>query len=312
MQQTRYLNPYLKYNGSKTKLAPIIAELYWQFFNEHTFVDLFCGSASVAFAVNSPKTALFDGNHDIVNIHRQARNGILYPLDLGDTLETFREEFLALREEFNGNEWEKYSRIRAIAYYTLIMHGFQGLCRGSSATKYNVPPAESGKGSVPKISTAMKKSLTENPGHMKSWVIDEFAFREKGDLETLVYSIDTPFIYIDPPYHEVHQKGKNVGKTKASQSYYGEPFDWVQQADLAEFAGESKAPAILSNNQTEQIVDLYKEKGLTVYSTFRPNTISCKASTRSKKKLEVFAVNNALLEKEGTGDFLGEAFGSPL
>lgn len=274
-------------------------------------VDLFCGSASVGLAVNAPSTVLLDGNSDVIDIHLHARDRQLKALDFGTDYEKFRLDFVKNRKDFNEDKYAEGSLERSNLYYSLIMLGFHGICRGSKFKRCSVPPGGSTSGGVPEVSVPMQEALAKNPEYMKDWVISKFSFTEKQELEDLMPTIQKPFIYIDPPYHEVHAEGKQIGKSRPSHNYYGEPFGWFQQADLAEFAGESKSPVILSNNQTEQIVDLYKEKGLTVYSTFRPNTISCKASTRSKKRLEVFAVNNALLEKEGTGDFLREAFGYP-
>lgn len=325
-----HLDSYLKYNGSKAKLAKIIREFYWEFFPGSPLADCFCGSGAVSFGVNPEQAILLDGNRRLINMHQQISDQSFALWDYDEKLREsmsmlpytaareWKSYWLALRNQASllpiyyqffkawhndlralinekGFGWDLSTE--ACIYYAVLAYGFNGICRGSYLSENSTPPGGEGKGWArrpPTLPPSRRKAIVKNVQYTQEWLFkNEFFNPEAQDFqEAWGGSIpDGSLVYADPPY--ATENGQ------APHCYFrGGKFSDHFQERLIDLAAESDLPIMLSNENFPSIVQYCEAKGLKVFSYSRANTISCKGSSRKNAKSDILVLNKPLQKPE--------------
>jgi DNA adenine methylase len=252
------LRPPLKWAGGKRWLIPELKQL-WSDNSELRLVEPFCGGLSVALGLQAEKALLNDVNFSVINFYQQIQLG----LKLDISLENDEEAYYKHRTEFNrlnqlGGEDIKTAQL----FYYLNRTGYNGLCRFNKSGGYNVP-----FGRYKKIN--YQTDFSQYQSVLAAW---EFSNEDFAELDVN----ENDFIYADPPYDVPFRQYAQRG------------FSWEDQVRLAEWLAQHKGPVVLSNQETDRIVDLYKKLGFKLRYMDAPRRISCKVSGRKPAK-EVIA-----------------------
>lgn len=188
MTGTRYANPslppLLRWAGSKRKLIPELLKQVPENFDR--YVEPFCGSACLFFALR-PKLALIsDLNQDLIETYRVIR---AHP----------RMVFRAVSRMPRTDQF--YYRIRsrqptrldevegAARFVYLNRNCFNGVFRTNRSGQFNVPRGSRG-GQIPSQSHFFRSAIALRRADIVS-----------GDFETVLPSIKKgDFVYLDPPY----------------------------------------------------------------------------------------------------------------
>jgi DNA adenine methylase len=255
------VGPPLKWAGGKRWLVPSIEPL-WRKYQEHRYVELFCGGLAVALGLRPARAVLNDLNPHLINFYSQLRRGLAIEIEA-----RYDEKlFYAHRARFNqlikngGAKTEEGAQL----FYYLNRTCFNGLCRFNRRGEFNVP-----FGRYKTVNYA--KDLSAYRQLFRKW-----SFTNK-DLAALALEPDD-FIYADPPY--------DVEFT----TYSAGGFSWEDQVRTAELLAKHRGPVLLSNQATRRIVKLYR--GLDFDLTFldAPRRISCNGDRQTAR--EVLATRN--------------------
>lgn len=250
------LNAYLRWPGGKRRLVPKIKALY----DQHRHLPLyepFCGALNVALGLQPEYAILNDANQPLINLHRHVQLG----LRIEPCPPPTKESYYIIRERFNeyiqnglGNQ-----PIAAQHFYYLNRLCFNGLCRYSKSSGFNVPFGDIKK-------PVIKPDLFEYKPAMRNWCFLH------GDFEKPFPGV---FIYADPPYDD--------GFT----NYSGNEFSWSDQERLAKYLASHDGPVIASNKRTQRIEELYRDLGFEIEIIEMPRSISCKGDRAPVE--EIFA-----------------------
>lgn len=211
----KYFKSCLNYTGGKYKLLNQLLPLFPSKIN--TFVDLFCGGATVALNVNSNKTICNDSNSDLIYLFNyfkktdliylfQSLNRIINEYDLSKSdkygydyyncnsnngLSQFnRDKYLKLREDFNSNRLLEFDR--CLYFYTLIVFGFNNQIRFNKKHKFNNPVGKRDFNSITQKNLVNfhriinKKNITFLNKDFVDFDVSDLSFND--------------FVYCDPPY----------------------------------------------------------------------------------------------------------------
>ena len=240
------LRPPLKWAGGKRWQVPHLGPL-WTSHRDRRLVEPFCGGLAVTLGLRPGRALLNDVNAHLVNFYRWLKRGLRIDLEMRNA----EQQFYRHRARFNriladgGHE----SAEAAALFYYLNRTGYNGLCRFNRKGEFNVPFGRYGK---------------------ITYTRDFFPYREvfagwsftNRDFETVPLERQD-FVYADPPY--------DVEFT----SYAKDGFTWKDQVRTAEWLAGHRGPAVLVNQATDRIVDLYKTLGYRLSFLTAPRMISC-------------------------------------
>lgn len=254
--------PPLKWAGGKRWLVPYLKP-FWEPHRHRRYVEPFCGGLATPLGMQPREAWLNDNNRHLIHFYGWVQRGLQMEIDMRND----RDLYYHHREEFNqyvrdGRESEKTA---SELFYYLNRTCYNGLCRFNRKGEFNVPFGR-----------------YKNINYMSDFdayyeVLQPWSFT-MGDFEQMALDQDD-FVYADPPY--------DVPFTQYSQ--YG--FSWDDQVRLAEWLAQHPGPAIISNQATERIIDLYKRMGykLRFYHPV-PRRISCNGNRTPA--IEVLALRN--------------------
>jgi DNA adenine methylase len=306
------IKPYIKYNGGKTKLAPVLREFYWRFFPSSTLVDLFCGSGAVSLGINPERAVLVDGNPSIINLHRQARDGMIVVSEpfthsyAEDEYELFKDWYYSFRRKFNNGYFDDTPFDQASAMFALNHYCFNGVTRGSKKTQFSTPAGKRG-GKGNEKPPVIRQKVIDNLLESQKWTSEWLFIQKEFSSTTNFIPNGLPqesLIYADPPY-------ARESTTKALQYYPEGDFCDDEQIALAKLLANEERPCILSNEDLPFVRQMLNDLGFIVFSYPRKNIISCDAKTRERVKREVFAINKALQKPEYV-EFFTTKFGESV
>lgn len=228
--------------------------------NEHRFVELFAGSAAVAFGLEPERVVLNDVNPHLMNFYQHVRRGMTYDLV------TQNVAYYEHREWFNQlvGQGEIHSQMAAKLFYYLNVHGFNNLCRFNRKGEFNVP-VRPGNRQMQPHDFAPYASL-----------MDVWRF-ETGDFENVNLYVGD-FIYADPPYD-----GTFDGYTAGG-------FSWADHERLAKLLAHHPGPVVLVNAATGRVLDLYHELGFETQVVDAPQRMHL-LTGRTDRVREVIATN---------------------
>ena len=240
------LKPPLKWAGGKRWLVPRLRPI-WAAHQGRRLVEPFGGCLAVTLAVRPVQALLNDINPHAINFYRWLKRSLHAKVPMHNERElyyTHRERFNRLIATGNGDTQEA-----AELFYYLNRTGYNGLCRFNKHGGYNVPFGRH-------KSIAYLQDFSSYAPVFAQW---EFT---STDFEQIKLHPDD-FVYADPPYDVQFRQYSRQG------------FTWEDQVRLAEWLARHPGPAVLSNQATERIIELYTSLGFTLTFLDAPRTISC-------------------------------------
>lgn len=255
------LKPPLKWAGGKRWLIPKLSKI-WSPHKHRRLVEPFCGGLSVALGLQPESALLNDVNPALINFYRHVQDG----LNVDIKVENDEALYYQHRTLFNTLNQQGLDRNKAAQlFYYLNRTGYNGLCRFNQSGGYNVPFGRY------KTINYQQDFLQYQP-QLRQWQFTQ------QDFAALAIE-DDDFIYADPPYDVPFRQ------------YTQQGFDWEDQERLAVWiAQEHKGPALISNQATTRIIELYKSLGFKLRYLDAPRRISCKGNGRQVAK-EVLALH---------------------
>lgn len=256
----------LKWAGSK---VGIMEQLRPHLPKTKRLVEPFAGSCAVMMNTDYEQYLIADVNSDLIDLYKLISDPIE---DLFDGLafkwEGFNKEevYYSLRDSFNNRKLCPVNR--AIFFLILNRHCYNGLCRYSQKTGFNVPFGHYKKTYFPEKEIV---AFAEKAGKA------EIACLPWQDTLSLVEFGDG--VYCDPPY-------MGTGFTQYSAAGFTDK-DQEELAfalkDLNDLQGN---PVTISNSPAAK--ELYADLGFTIHEIEAPRTIA--ASGNRKKAPEIIAV----------------------
>lgn len=176
--------PLIRWAGSKTRILHLLTEHSPAKFER--YIEPFCGSMSLFLRLCPKKSIMGDINEDLINFYKNVKK---YPQEISSGIHSIsrtKEEYYRLRALDTA---DMSNLDRAIRFFFLNRHCFNGVYRTNKSGLFNVP---------------FGSKLTEVPSHEE---IMEFSKKIKntkffaGDFQsTIENSKAGDFIYLDPPY----------------------------------------------------------------------------------------------------------------
>ncbi len=226
-------------------------------------MEPFCGGLAVALGLAPQRALLNDINPPLINFYRWLKRGLLVNIPMENSEDLYYAHRTRFNELLRMNGGAKSSEAAALFYY-LNRTGYNGLCRFNQKGGFNVPFGKYGR-----INYA--RDFFEYRSVFRRW-----QFLSK-DFELLQVEPDD-FIYADPPYDVEFTQYSKTG------------FSWEDQVRTAEWVSSHKGPAVLVNQATSRIVDLFKDCGFEMKLLDAPRRISCTGDREPVK--EVIATKN--------------------
>jgi len=253
--------PFLKWAGNKYRIIHHIIPLLPK---GKRLIEPFAGSAALFLNTDYDHYVLADSNPDLINLFKIIKKEGEHFIKFSKTFyaRKFNREktYYRLRLEFNKT---KDPITKAALFLYLNRHGYNGLCRYSKRSGYNVPFGRYESPYFP------EKELLHFHRRAK-----RATFKCADFKTTMSNAKDGDIIYCDPPYAP-------LSKTAYFTAYSQGGFNLEHQALLAESARENAAnniPVIISNHDTNYVRKLYQ--GARMKSFHVTRTISCKGEKR--------------------------------
>ncbi|MEY1238763.1 Dam family site-specific DNA-(adenine-N6)-methyltransferase [Providencia manganoxydans] len=257
----------LKWVGSK---VGVIEQLRQHLPNTKRLVEPFAGSCAVMMNTDYEQYLIADINEDLINFHLTMQS---LPLDFLSNAEyyfrTFNQEnsYYNIRDIFNRTKKNMTMKGAAVNFLYLNRHCYNGLCRYSERTGFNVPYGNYKKPYLPKkeITFFLEKS-------------QQASFYAQTWQKTLDHVVRGDGIYCDPPYLNTFSRYNSNG------------FSLQEHENLAKTLNvlwsEIDVPSTISNSIDAK--EMYLDMGFTVYEITAPRSISAKGSR--KPVTEIIAV----------------------
>lgn len=179
------MKPFLRWAGSKAQLLPVLRE-YWRP-HYSRYIEPFCGSACLFFALEPRSAVLSDLNEDLVSTLAQVQVAADTVAECLKRLKSSERAYYKIRaadpQALTPNE-------RAAQFIYLNIHCFNGLYRTNQEGKFNVP-----------YGTKTRKTPFSGSELREAGRLLQNAVLESGDFESVVnQTISGDFLYLDPPY----------------------------------------------------------------------------------------------------------------
>ena len=254
------VSPPLKWAGGKRWQVPHLLPIWER--HRRRLVEPFCGGLAVALGLRPAVALLNDANPHLIAFYNWLKRG----LTIRVPLENDPSVYYASRARFNElvARGQSPSEEGAALFYYLNRTGYNGLCRFNRQGAFNVP-----FGKYRKIGYRRDFAAFRDVFEHWTFTTADFACL---DLR------DDDFVYADPPYDVPF-----TGYAKAG-------FTWHDQVRAAEWLARHRGPAILVNQATPRILELYRDLGYEVSFLQAPRRISCTGDRAPAR--EVLATRN--------------------
>ncbi len=243
------MEPFLKWAGGKSFLAPAIREIYLEL-GLSEVCEPFCGAGSVFLHIQAEKNTLSDNNAHLINLYNQIKHcGLDIDIDTSNT----RENFLAIRAAFNEHvlNGTHLNNFCAQAFYYMNRTCFRGLCRFAKIKRnFNV-----GWGSY-------KKPIIKNSLKSYQDFFSNCTFLSGDFSLALSHVSKATLVFADPPYFNTFT------------GYTPDGFSLEDQTRLAELLGSTDAPIIATNSFNKEIIEIYQANGFSTFRYKAPRRIS--------------------------------------
>lgn len=263
--------PILKWLGGKREHLPYLGKVFEG--SRKVLVEPFVGSAVVFLNTNFDEYILGDANRDLIELYKYAMvtpEALISEMRPVFTTGFSKDAYLALRDEFNGSE---YNIRRAALFVYLNRFGFNGLCRYNQKGGFNVPfgnYTDPTKG--PRLPDNAIMGFAEKAAKCR------VQFVHGSFEETLGLITDAPntVVYADPPYVPLSATANFVG-------YTGGGFTLQSQVKLAKALKthyERGGLSVLSNSDTEQTMAIFGHPNARHYLLRIKRSIAASKSSR--------------------------------
>lgn len=260
-----------KWVGSKWRTIDLIKT---HFPAADRLVDPFAGSLSTLMKTEYKDYWMNDNNLEVISFYLHTLKNptqVMKAIDMMFCDGNTRDKYNMIRNKYNN--CTQYD-LRSMMLLYLNRHAFNGLCRYSKSGKFNTPFGRYAKTHQPinEINELVDKADKCN---IKWTTLDfELVMNEtsEGDL-----------VYCDPPYTP-------ISKTANFAEYLPGGFSKEDHARLVETSKrcvQRGVPVIISNNDTEETRELYKDARIVELTA--PRSVSAGASGRAVVK-EVLAI----------------------
>jgi len=239
VMRDEFSKPIFRWAGSKRKLLPILIKNIPNSYNQ--YVEPFCGSACLFFAVNPKKAILGDMNSELISTYQAIRK---YPSEiakLASNIPNDKKTYLEIRAQ-PQDSLDVVSR--AVRFIYLNRYCFNGVYRTNLRGEFNVPMG-SRTGGIPSELRFLNCAEALNTADLYS-----------GDFETVFSHLkDGDFLYVDPPYSKPGSKhGGEYGPGSFQYSDIERLLSFLIRADqrgvnfLLSYSNEADLIAALPNN----------------------------------------------------------------
>lgn len=272
MNNSRAINPILKWAGGKKTLIPELMKFFPP--NYNTYFEPFIGGGAVFFNLGHPESHISDTNSHLINFYQQVALNLSGFTSLAKSLEErFNSDFdnrepvfYEVRERFNSGKNSNLEQ--AVDFLFLNKTAFNGIYRENRAGLFNVPFNKM-KGvltlfdeeNLKRASEQLASSKIVNMGYLE---VEDIA--ETGD-----------FIYFDPPYVPLTE-------TANFTSYQSTGFIEKDHRELLELAARLKGRGVnvvLSNSSAQWVIENYSDAGFQVNLINARRLIGGKGATRN-------------------------------
>ena len=269
------VKPFLKWVGSKRKLAATIIDLLPKEFN--VYHEIFLGSGAVFFALQPNKAYLCDTNWELINCFKQVRDNsdrvisILEEMELGyisnEAEGTGKDYYVSIRNLDRDRQRYKLlsTEYKAARFIFINRKGFNGLWRVNKSGYCNVPQGDNSN-----------KICDRDTILRCAQVLQSAKLFHQDMVRGLLATRDGDVIYLDPPYVP-------TSITSSFCNYTKNGFGKYQQETLAQATEQLSHVGrfwILSNSDTQWVRDRYKNNKMIEVS--RSGAINCKGDKRSQ------------------------------
>lgn len=270
------LAPFIKFAGSKRRVAAKIIDLMPRRFDR--YYEPFVGGGAVFFALMAQRyqqigptwtgiAYLNDLNRRLVRTYRAIRSDVDEVIDLLGTYPISKDFFLELRSKAPDDHDSDV--LMACWFLYLNRTAFNGLYRVNRSGQYNVPWGKYKNPVVckPELLRACSLALQSSP------------IRYVDFADAVSTAIEGDVVYMDPPYSP-------VSATSNFTSYTAEKFDLMEQTRLRDTALKLKergAYVMISNSDTEPILELYGRSEFTIHRLTDRGSVAASKSGRGDR-----------------------------
>ena len=256
----------LRWAGGKRFVAREIKTFLKNSDSNDTLIEVFGGSLSLTFAIKPKQSVVNDILTPLINMFSRIKSGEIDNVADFIDISNSQENFLINRGAFNTiNRGENPSSVNEAAlFYFLNRTCFNGLCRFSKKTGYNVGWGKLKSPSILESFSDHKSALVNTTIHNKPF--EDFHCEDKG------------LVILDPPYHDVFNDYSSSG------------FKIEDQQHLCDIYKSTTNPLIAFNSNHPDILKMYKDNGYDVFTYDAPRKISCNGARENA--IEMFAVKN--------------------
>lgn len=267
------VTPFVKWAGGKRQLLEHIKERMPQNFNR--YFEPFVGGGAVALELMPQKAVLNDINEALINTYRQIRDvpeeflRQVKSMDegMGEDGKTY---YYSLRQRYNDKLMcSEFDTELAALFVFINKHCFNGLYRVNGQGLFNVPYNKSRKPSVEPV------NILETSKYLRTIEI------VSGDFERVCRQAQPgDFLFLDSPYAPLN--------ATSFESYTKEGFDAESHKRLARVyheLTERGCYCMLTNHNTEFIMELYKDRGYRIDVVSVKRMINSDASKRTGEEV---------------------------
>jgi len=245
------IKPFLKWAGGKRKLLPELTKyIDKKLLNKHTYYEPFIGGGALLFELQPTRAVISDKNKELINCYEVVKDS------LDNLIKELRkhqehnsaEHFYKTRDLDRSPKYKNMSPVkRAARIIYLNKTCYNGLFRVNSQGQFNVPFGRYKKPNIldEAVLRAVSKYLNKPQVNILNVDFAEAVKNAKKD----------DFIYFDPPYDPISDTASFTG-------YDVNGFNKDEQKRLKEVFDEltdKGCQVILSNSQTDFIMDLYQD-----------------------------------------------------
>jgi len=246
---SKNLKPILKWAGGKRQLIDHIIKKFPKSYNK--FIEPFIGGGALFFYLNNNNSIISDINEELINLYKQISKNPKKIILKIKTYKNTKDNFYNIRKSIPKNNFD-----RACRTIYLNKTCFNGLYRVNKKGEFNVPFGNYkninffDEGNLIKISKLLKKTKIIHDSY--EMVLKKYA--RKNDL-----------IFLDPPYLPI-SKYSDFKRYNKEQFYLE---DHKKLANLYKELDKKGCYLILTNSNSDEIINLYKNYKIDVHNTKR-------------------------------------------
>lgn len=257
--------PFLKWAGGKYSL---LNDIHRYLPESDCLVEPFVGAGALFLNSQFQRYILADINQDLINLYQTLKLAVdtficdAKQLFINDNNQA--EQFYHLRNEFNQSQDHYY---RALLFFYLNRHCYNGLCRFNLKGLFNVPFGRYKRIYFPEEELLWFAEKAQNA-----------QFFCQSYQQTLLMVPKGAVVYCDPPYAP-------LSNTANFTAYHTNQFAITEQQQLAslakQVAEQQRATLLISNHDTNATRQWYNQANY-LYSVQAKRTISSKSTGRVK------------------------------